>query len=155
MAKKRAKKPTPEEKNTRIEFARNLLGQAKYPSEIKRALSEEFGITTRSAERYITDAVKQVREGIERSDIDLVSEAISVYQEIIRSKDSTDRDKIRARERIDKILGLEAPTRVAISNDYRDKLKELGIDPAKAVDDVSAALGEALAGIATDQAREN
>lgn len=154
MAKSKSKRPTPEEKQERVEMARQLIGQGLYRSEIKRQLSDEYGITTRSAERHITDAIKSIRESVERSDADQIGDAIAFYEQIIRDKNASHVAKIKARERMDKILGIEV-TRHAISMNYKEKLEELGVDPETAMSDMREAIASALQNTTKSPGRRN
>lgn len=149
-----ARRLTEDEKQERIDVARMLIGMGKYRGEIKSMIARQYGITTRSAERYYTDATRQIREEVEQTDEELISKSLAFYEQIIRSKDANDMAKIKARERMDKILGIDV-LRVSIGKTYREKLEELGIDPDEAGRELREALGDALQSTTKSPDREN
>jgi len=149
-----ARRLTEDEKQERIDVARMLIGMGKYRGEVKSMIARQYGITTRSAERYWTQAVSQIRSEVEQTDEDLISKSLAFYEQIIRSKDASDIAKIKARERMDKILGIDV-MRISIGKTYKEKLKELGIDPDEASQELRDALSEALQETTNSPKRKN
>lgn len=150
----RKKPANPTKLAERIETARKLIGRGLYQGEIKRALANQFDVSTRTAERYITKAKREIRESVEKSDSDLIAESLEFYTSILRDRDASHRDKIKARERMDKILGIEV-TRHAISMNYKEKLEELGVDPEAAMTDMREAIADALQNTTKSPGRRN
>ena len=149
-----AKRLTEDEKQERIDYVRELIGKGFYRGEVKTIIARQYGITTRSAERYWTDATKQLREEVEQTDEELISKSLAFYEHIIRSKDASDIAKIKARERMDKILCIDI-MRISIGKTYKEKLKELGIDPDEASQELRDALSEALQETTNSPKRKN
>lgn len=104
-------RPTKADHARRLELVRKLLLARCAKWEIKKVLYAQFGIKARTAERYLSRARDQLLKELDRPKKDHVSDAYEFYVGIIRSKTATAREKILAQDRIDKLLGLEAPTR--------------------------------------------
>lgn len=106
-----AKKATAEEIEERVEACEQMIALGRYNGEIKRAMAKQYGISPRTAESYIKKARTAMlnRRGETRDG--LQADAMAFYQSIIRDENASNRDKIRARERIDKLLGLDEPQR--------------------------------------------
>lgn len=94
-----------------VRLIKKMLGMAKYTSEIKKAVQQKYGLSTRSVQRYITRARREMVKHTKSSIEDHVAEAYYFYRGILTDENSTQRDRLRARERIDKLLGLDSPTR--------------------------------------------
>ncbi|QDT94479.1 hypothetical protein [Gimesia algae] len=90
-----------------VRLIKKMIGRGSYLSEIKTAIAEEFNLSRRSVERYITRArremLKEVEQGLEQHRAD----SLYFYRSVIDSPKSTERDRLRARERIDRLLGLD------------------------------------------------
>lgn len=91
-----------------------LIGKGHRDGEIKRIISKTFGVAPRTVEHYLCRARAELREDLGRDPEDHAAEAIESYRRILQSEDSRPIDKIKARERIDKILGLEKSTLVHV-----------------------------------------
>lgn len=92
----------------RVIHAKRLIERGWYDGEIKIAISEKEGCSRRTVERYIALARKMIRASTGRSVEELRRDAIAVYRGVVR-KSTDDKNRLRAQERIDKLLGLEAP----------------------------------------------
>lgn len=84
------------------------MAKCLHKSQIKRAMAEKYGLCARSVENWIA----RVREhwakeskGLQKDD--LRAEALAVYREIMLDPKSRMADKLRARERMDLLQGLE------------------------------------------------
>ena len=116
MAKKRSqgKRPTKAEVAERIEFCAACLEKRMYVGDIKRAYKKKFGD---SPHQTITDYLRRARSSI-ASSVHSGREhhrnmAVKLYEEIIRSKSSTNGEKIRAQAELTKLVGANAPTKIA------------------------------------------
>jgi len=108
---KRRHRMSKEQRALIVRLIKKLLCMGKYTSEVKTAIVREFHLSRRSVERYITSAR---REMVERLDISIAqhrAESFYFYRSVIESPRSTQRDRLRARERIDKLLGADSATR--------------------------------------------
>lgn len=105
-------RPTDEEVEERVEFVMQLEARALLPGQLKREFREKYGdVPHRTIMEYVARARAIFQQTkLERRE-ELANRAIARYEEIMRSFDSSPSDRIRAQERIDKIWGVEAPTR--------------------------------------------
>lgn len=111
LVKKTKQNISKEQQLQLIRLIKKMLGMGKYASEIKKAVNQEYGLSTRSVERYITRARREMVKHTKVSLEDHVAEAYYFYRGILTDPESTQRERLRARERIDKLLGLDQPTR--------------------------------------------
>lgn len=95
-----------------VRLIKKLLGMGNYSSEIKQVVVQEYGLSTRSVERYITRAR---REMVQRTNVSFAehrAEAYYCYRGILNNPNVTLREQLRARERIDKLFGLDSPAHI-------------------------------------------
>src|SRR5258705_10008438 len=71
--------------------------------------AKKFGMQPRCVERYLCRARKLAVVQTKRPKDQLRGQALQRYLRIFRGKDTSDRDRLRALERIDILLGLEEP----------------------------------------------
>lgn len=102
-------KPSKEEKAKQQQYVYELLQKGVLAGEVKRLVSSSSGCSPRTVEAYISRARAKMREESGRDDDEHRSDAFHFYNSILTDKDASHRDKIRARERIDKLLGLDKP----------------------------------------------
>ena len=100
-----------EDKAERIETTRSLLAIGSSDGEIKRAVSAKYKCSPRSVERYIKDARKLLLEATQQSADEHRAGAFAFYSHM-KLNAARDCDKIRAQERIDKLLGIELPQKI-------------------------------------------
>tara|TARA_R110002095_G_scaffold179899_1_gene157426 strand:+ start:1388 stop:1855 length:468 start_codon:yes stop_codon:yes gene_type:complete len=103
-----------------VRLIKKLLSMGKYTSLIKTVVSEKFQISRRSVERYIKRARREMIAHMEIPIEQHRAEAYYFYLSVIDSEKATCRDRLRARERIDKLVGAEAALR--FNNDTRIKI---------------------------------
>lgn len=105
-------KPTKAQKEQRLTFVLNLLAQGCRRGEIKRRFGEEFDCQGRTAETYIRRAREIAREAAGQDRDEMVFEALRFYRAMINDNKISAADRIRARKQLDRLMGLDAPTRV-------------------------------------------
>lgn len=109
-------RPTHEELEDCIDYACELLSKNLHDHQLKRLFRERFGeCSARTIANYVSRARARLYQQVEHDRKDHVAEALATYREIFQDPVCTPREKIMARERMDKILGVEAPTRVESS----------------------------------------
>lgn len=86
-----------------------LLSRGKTTGEIKRMIHVEYGLKPRSVEPYLRRAREAMRAETGKSVEDLRTESYYYYRSVLQDPEASHRDKLRARERIDKLLGLDKP----------------------------------------------
>lgn len=98
----------------RITLAVELLAVAGLKKfQIKKAFKDKFGTGPRTVERYLTKARAILRAEAGKADEDHIAESYAFYKSILHHKNSTIREKTKAQECIDKLLGLRKPFKVA------------------------------------------
>jgi hypothetical protein len=102
-------KPTKEDIEARIEYTLFLLSRRLYKSDIKRMLIRKYSIGARTCENYLSRAREILIKGTGQTKEEHRVASLNFYESIIAGPDSTLRDRIYANERLDKLLGLEAP----------------------------------------------
>ncbi|MFH1303592.1 MAG: hypothetical protein ABIK07_21260 [Planctomycetota bacterium] len=109
------KRITREQQTQLVEAVIHLLSLGKHPSEIKRAINREYDLSRRSVERYITRARREMTDRVEAPVHQQRAESFFFYVSVVNDPKSHQRERLRARERIDKLLGLDLP--VHLRND--------------------------------------
>lgn len=126
MATPKQKKPTREE-TTRLktQFVRTLINEGRYSrGEIKRLFAKQFGCSPRSAERFISKAYQQIREESGRDTAEHRVEAYAFWTAVASGKITVNgatvavglRERMRAQENLDRITGVHAPTKQAVTD---------------------------------------
>src|SRR5437762_3384351 len=103
------RKPTTDEKAERIELCRSMLLRRVPKSTIKKAFRQRFGaaIDHATIERYLARAREVMLTDLTRGRQLLRADRLALYESILADPKAARRDKIKAQERIDKLLGLE------------------------------------------------
>ena len=109
--KKRAPRSTKKEYERRVQMVRKMLAARMTNGEIKRIASTQFGTSPRTVEEYIRRARALMLAEIGKSVEEHRSDAYALYCSIIANPNTPDRERIKAQERIDKLLGLESPVK--------------------------------------------
>jgi hypothetical protein len=145
------------EKERLIRLTDALLSAGTHRWDVYNVLKTEYDMSKRQATRYIAWATKQILartnlpEDLHRAD------SLAFYQSVIQDQKATIREKILARNSIDRLLGLPKPQRIAVSDDRSvDKsMAEWTLRRQKLVADPEAAellcqLSERAGGIIAD-----
>lgn len=132
----------------KLNLARGLLERRIPISDVKRALVQEFSCSERSAQRFITKAYELLRLDSEKPREDHLSDSYAFYLGIIRDASNSTRDRLRAQERIDKLLGLEAPLKLCATDQSGTDLNQPSFTPAE----IRAQLAQALEKVLTHAA---
>ena len=110
MIKKERKQRTylsPEDREHVVRLIKKMLGMGKYSSDIKRAVAEEFQLSPRSVGRYLKRARQEMISRMKVTPDTHRAESFYFYRSLINNPDVHPREKLRARERIDKLFGLD------------------------------------------------
>ncbi len=108
-------KPTRKEYDTRIDAVAKLLVQGAKKGEIKKQAKDQWGVSARTVENYLARARERLIAEMDEPKEVLVLQALHIYEAVINDGESYGMEKIKARERIDKLLGLESPFRHELS----------------------------------------
>lgn len=91
----------------RIQFVIAMIRRGAYKHQIKKGLKAQFQCSNHSCERYITAARTAIGEEMGKPKELHRAEALSVYQEVLKSDDAELR--IKAQDCMCKLLGLNEP----------------------------------------------
>ncbi|WP_417389690.1 hypothetical protein [Gimesia sp.] len=126
---------TREQRHHLLQTIKALLGMHKHPSEIKRVVSKEFQLSPRSVERYITRARREMVESVTVPLEQMRAEAYHFYLYKLSNTKLSEREQIRCRERMDKLLGLDTPTQPRkkrfIRNLTLEKIQNMSVEELK------------------------
>lgn len=105
------RRPTNDEQAERIEFCRERLLRHLPKFSMKKQFRERFGeeIAANTFEGYLGRARQQLLAELARTKEDMRASSLAFYQSVIGDDTTVRKDQIKAQERIDKLLGLEAP----------------------------------------------
>jgi hypothetical protein len=103
------RRPTVDELAERTELCRSMLQRRVPKGTIKRAVRQRFGadIDHATIERYLTRAREALLTDLTRGRQTHRADALGFYESVLADSKAAFRDKIKAQERIDKLLGLE------------------------------------------------
>lgn len=87
--------------------AAQLLAYGVFKHQIRDQMRQRGITNARTFERCLARARILLRSGMEGDIADHLSSALAVYRRILRDAETPPRDKLRAQERIDTLLGLE------------------------------------------------
>lgn len=105
-----------EELDVRIDFVGSLLARAYRNSEIKAEFRKRFGTYTgRTIDRYVSRAKRKALHASKIPREDWVARSLSTYNDIIRDPKAPHAAKVKAQERIDTVLGLDAAKKVEMA----------------------------------------
>jgi len=113
---KRAKGPRVEidgNIDERVDFTESLMASGLRKYEIKQKLREKYNVEFRTAERYMARARERILAGLRETRDDYRADAIAFYRSVIANAEAPVKDKIRAQEGLSRLLGLNAPLKVA------------------------------------------
>ena len=133
--KKRAERCTKAEHEKRERLVNDLLARGLRDSQIKRLCSVEWGVAPRSVENYICRARERLIEQLSGDKQRLRADAYAFYSGMIEDQSIPARERLRAREALDKLLGLAAPTKVALTDPTGENAADMSVKEVTALPD--------------------
>lgn len=124
------KQPTSAELQEREDLAFDLLSRCFHKSQIKKHFKERYNCSARTVEKYLSRARGRMAIQAQQAKGDLRAESLAFYLSVLRNNAATVKDKLLARERIDRLYGLDAPLKIKDVTEA-DKLKEQAKELAK------------------------
>lgn len=103
---------SPEDRE-RVELCRKLLASRTSESDVERAARRTFGVGRRQARRYLAAAREAMRAATERSREVHLAEAYAFYCSLAANTGAKDADRIKAQERIERLLALDGASPAA------------------------------------------
>lgn len=168
MAAKRKKKTgrPPKINDQLIALAEALLARRHTKAEVKRLLkaaheraakatATDQYLSARTCEKILTAARTSLADRIGKARGDLRNEAYLFYDSVLRDPGAKPLEKIKAQERIDKLLGLEKPQRIALKGNVNHggavkmDLSALSLDELKSLERIAERVTEPAAGPGT------
>ncbi len=98
---------TEEQKVQAIRLIQRMLAMGSYPSDIKTAIAGKYHLSRRSVERYMTRARHEMDECMDEDILQHRAESHQFYRDIIANEKRSVTERLHARKRLDKLLGLE------------------------------------------------
>lgn len=109
---KKRKRCTPHELDQRLDLVETLLFQkCLMKSQVRKFVIGKYDVDWRTVDEYCSRARARVLLRISESRNEMRSKSLALYQGILRT--GTGREKILAQERIDRLMGLEAPKMIS------------------------------------------
>ena len=131
--------PTEKEQEDRIQFACKVWLEGRYKTAMLHKIADEFGISTRTAQKYLSLARDRLAEQTATSWQEKREEAYNRYLAIATDESMPPNARIKAQTRIDQIFGLDAPVKIARTD---SEGKDISVDEAR---DSLASLLDSLA----------
>jgi hypothetical protein len=97
-------------------IALDMLAARRYKSEISGVLRRKFNLSAQNAQRYISWARRRLCQIVSQSHKKQKIASYGLYLSVLRDLASSPREKVLAQQRIDQLLGLDAPIRMANFN---------------------------------------
>jgi len=145
--KRKPVRPTEDEMEEKIEFVMELEAQYMHEGQIKRMFREKYGdVHYTTILDYIQRARARFKQSANVKPSDVAERAMAFYQAVIRDPCSTVTERIKAQERMDKIFGIEAPSRSELSgvNGGAIQIEQLIAASELTPDDVKRALAQTV-----------
>jgi len=109
-------KGTRKELEERISITADMLSRGFRDGQIKKRVAAFYGCSPRSVERYLRRAREMLCDelaGVDGGGRDIHrAQSLDFYRSVMRADETNHQLKMKAQERIDKILGLEQPVMV-------------------------------------------
>lgn len=105
-------KHTPQEIEKRVDDVETLLGRRARKSQIHEIICKKYNVDWRTVDLDIGRARARLLQRLNETKNEHKSKALALYEQILLT--GNPREKILAQERIDKLLGLEAPRQIGI-----------------------------------------
>lgn len=127
IVRKGQKKPyvkgTNDQLQERIEETAGLLAMGATKTEIHKVVGGKHNVVWRTVDIYIARARKWLEKQADRTQEQVRSESVNWYERQLKSSGAALRDKIKCRERLDEIYGIDAPKRQQISTPEGEPLE--------------------------------
>lgn len=116
QGKKNPGQTSEEELEKRVELVLKMLISGYRKSLIKTVLKQRYGVTARTVENYLSRAKQILLLELKEERDDQCARSLAFYRSVLSDATAKTKDKINAQRRIDLLLGLQAPTRVALTD---------------------------------------
>jgi hypothetical protein len=110
-------RPTKDQIEARVIFARGLLAKRAYKSEVRALLKRRFNVSFQTADAYIRRARALLAEESGISVQQARTDAIALYQQLIREKGDDPRLQVLCQDRLCALWGTDAAPKGAVNPD--------------------------------------
>lgn len=100
----------------RVELTLNMLTKGYRKSVIKTVMRQRYGVSPRTVENYLARAKEILLVELKEERDEHAGRSLAFYRSVIADPAVKMKDKLVAQRRIDLLLGLQAPTRVALTD---------------------------------------
>lgn len=93
-----------------IALVADMMAAGHHKHEIKAAVADRCvtAVSPRTIERLLSDARELIKVSAKTTKADMAAEALAFYRSVKADRTAPHRDRIKAQERIDELLGLSA-----------------------------------------------
>lgn len=102
----------------------DMLAFGYRKSEIKRTVKSKWNISTHTVERYIARAREEMLEAMEKTQMEHIAESIEFWQKIARNLKAPLAERRKARENIERLMGIRAPTQIIMQRAEQEVTEE-------------------------------
>ncbi len=147
------KKPTVDDIEARIEEVVVMLSKGMRTGKIKRLIGNRYLVKYRQINIYITRARARIYARRDSPRNEIQADSLAFYELVASGgiSNSSVRDRLLARKRVDELLGLDEPKQIELSGrvDTDSEMRELMVKATldKATSEDARRLAEKLAGI--------
>lgn len=146
--------PSKEEHRKRLDLVRKLIQAGMYDGQIRAAVAKEFGCSRKTVFRYIAIVRKEVQAEYTQEESERHrADSLEFYRGIFSNPKLPTQARIRARENMDKLLGLAVPEvrlvqtvdislRASIENLARQQLTEDELSKLIEASEIAKRIGE-------------
>ena len=110
----------------RIDETVRLLGVGLYDHEVRAVLEKKYDVSAKTCRRYMGRARERLVDYLKLSRDDHRAYSLNWYRSVVADENASNRDKIRAVQRIDALLGLAAPRQLQIAGEGGGPVKISG-----------------------------
>ena len=100
----------------KLKTVREQIDKRVTPGDIKRQFATKYKTTPRAAERFITEVYEHIRKEVGRDPADHKADAYTFWTAIVSDPVQPLKDRMRAQENLDRILGNHAPNKTATTD---------------------------------------
>lgn len=95
----------------RVALVKKMLCGGYAKCDVKRLIASKFGVDFRTIERYLARARREILDDIGIPKDEHQGNSLTFYKSVLSDPKARNFEKLKAQERIDKLLGLESPQR--------------------------------------------
>lgn len=139
---KKKKKTRAETTAEKQRLVRKMIDERWFIATIKSAFAKQFGTTPRAAERFITEAYREIRETSEKPSEQHKADSVQFWTRIIQDPKSSKRERMQAQTNLDRVVGNYAPVKVAGTNTSGEDLPPLQLPRKLSRDELEVELSQ-------------